>query len=965
MFEELEVKIAIITETWSKPTGTFERIKERSMHEKGISMIYRHRSGKKKGGGVMIAAKDTDVELCEYKIRNKNYEIVAARAKILSVGRPVFIFGVYLPPDMKSAEVGAALEMVNEEILKIKTNVRNPIFIIGGDFNRKCMNPAVSDYDDIQELSESPPTRRGARLDLFASNINDSVKECFCASPLSSEDDVDSDHDVLVIKTEVFSGHHFKVVKYKTRIINEESIGRFEERLREVDWERELSWRVTSTDMVERLHEVLGAVLEETMPLKTKARKSTDDPWINDSIRKAIKKRKRIFLVERRGRMWKAEKRRTDELIQKAKENYYDREVEKAKASTGSRLAYAAIRNLQCSDRPKQWSVMDLADGRSGERLVEDLADHFGAITEGSPPIDIEMIPNTFSGGAVTISVEEIEKRLKTSKKPKGIVPGDLPPKVLSRTEGELAAPLKIVFDKILQTFSWPEQWKTEYQSIIPKKKNASTFDQCRNVACTNHFSKVLESFILDRLKGEIRLSDSQYGGVKGCGVEQFLIDTWDHVLSSLEDDSSAVNILSVDFSKAFNRVDHAACLRKMADLGASDESLKMLFAFLDGRKMRVRAGEISSSIRKVTGGAPQGTKLGNFLFCCAIDDIERGNLSGSSPGGADVSADVAAVPEQYRPICSTPIRREDSMDQNRISNPFGLRQKKNIIRDTIIEEYNEEEDESYALVVKYIDDVNVVEKLDLTSASDHYSTKKQQKTVRAKGCEAVISNIKRNSKEVGMIVNSEKTQSICISACNYYDVSSVVNTEDGTIENTKTLKVLGFVFGDRPNVSEHVNYIVTKFNRCSWSMTHLKRAGIKDQPLIEIYACSLRPVIEFCSVVYHSLLTAEQTMRIERLQKRILKIILGFNLSYEEMLEKSGLSSLEERRKEAVLKFAVKMSRSERFESRWFPRWVNEHEVGLRKEKRFIEFHARTSRLYNSQLFHMRRILNENEFPG
>ena len=35
-----------------------------------------------------------------------------------------------------------------------------------------------------------------------------------------------------------------------------------------------------------------------------------------------------------------------------------------------------------------------------------------------------------------------------------------------------------------------------------------------------------------------------------------------------------------------------------------------------------------------------------------------------------------------------------------------------------------------------------------------------------------------------------------------------------------------------------------------------------------------------------------------------------------------------------------------------------------LKKEKRFFEYHARTSRLYNSQLYYMRRILNENEIP-
>ena len=81
-------------------------------------------------------------------------------------------------------------------------------------------------------------------------------------------------------------------------------------------------------------------------------------------------------------------------------------------------------------------------------------------------------------------------------------------------------------------------------------------------------FLKILESFILKRLKEETSFSDTQYGGLKGCGVDHFLVKTWDEVLSSLEDDRACVNLISVDFEKAFNRIDHLECLKALRTMG-------------------------------------------------------------------------------------------------------------------------------------------------------------------------------------------------------------------------------------------------------------------------------------------------------------------------------------------------------------------------------------------------------------
>ena len=91
-----------------------------------------------------------------------------------------------------------------------------------------------------------------------------------------------------------------------------------------------------------------------------------------------------------------------------------------------------------------------------------------------------------------------------------------------------------------------------ETVTVIPKNSAPSQLSELRNLSCTPLFSKVLESFLLSRLKDEIKLSVNQYGGIKGCSTDHFLIDTWNTILNSLDDGVSAANLISVDFKKAF-----------------------------------------------------------------------------------------------------------------------------------------------------------------------------------------------------------------------------------------------------------------------------------------------------------------------------------------------------------------------------------------------------------------------------
>ena len=117
--------------------------------------------------------------------------------------------------------------------------------------------------------------------------------------------------------------------------------------------------------------------------------------------------------------------------------------------------------------------------------------------------------------------------------------------------------------------------------------------------------------FILERLKKEMKLSPSQFGGIKGSSIDHFLIETWDCALQVLKDGRAAATLASIDFEKAFNRVCHYECLKSAKEMGATTATLGLVKAFLTGRQMSVKVNGVMSGLKSVDGGFPQGSLLG------------------------------------------------------------------------------------------------------------------------------------------------------------------------------------------------------------------------------------------------------------------------------------------------------------------------------------------------------------------
>ena len=213
---------------------------------------------------------------------------------------------------------------------------------------------------------------------------------------------------------------------------------------------------------------------------------------------------------------------------------------------------------------------------------------------------------------------------------------------------------------------------------------------------------------------------------------------------------------------------------------------------------------------------------------------------------------------------------------------------------------------------------------------------------------------------ERGMVVNSAKTKVLCISDAQMYTARSFFRDDDGNeIRSGERMKILGFHMDSRPSCHAHVESLKNRMRETVWVLRHLGRAGFSESELATVYTTVIRPILDYCAVIYHPMITDEQDQIIERMQAQALKSIYGFGVPYAIMRERAGITTHRARRVEICDKFAKKALDNPRFARIWFPERAAR---AGRHGERFLEEQARTDRRFNSPLFYLRRRLNGKE---
>ena len=641
--------IIALTETHLNDT-----VLEAEINITNYTIFRQDRTGGRRNGGIATYVHSSIAAQCQLiKTFSNNY----IEFNILYFSKlEMLLINMYRPPDCQTNLFNEALQEIQETIEEYNENF--PTTIITGDLNFPETNWGIGQSSEVRSENKQQaeslikltsdllcnqiidqPTRINNILDLFFVNNTEVVRDYFV------ENTVASDHNVITVQTnlncKLSRVHPNKDIFFNTLNFNH----------KRTDWTKiQLSIHQTPWETIFRnrdpkyqydiLHATCMKICSEFVPKRVKSkhrRISRAREALRRSKRKSAKKLKIALRTQNsqniqdlREKMIRKDAQLQD-LIKSEQLQEELKVIESIKTNPKCFYGYASKKaKIKSGIGPLRNEANDIVDDpQSMSEILRQQYENVFAEPDVSKQInDPKLLFSQSSPLDITdieISENLITNAIKTLKKHSAAGPDEFPAILLKKCSNALAKPLALLYRNMLDTGIIPQELKTAHITPIHKKGPKSLAKNYRPVALTSHiikiFEKVLAKQLANYLEDNNKMNPAQHGFRQGRSCLSQLLTHQENIIASLAK-GFMVDVINLDYAKAFDTVDHGILLHKIKNLGISGKLGIWISNFLQNRIQKVVIDGYKSQPSPVVSGVPQGSVLGPSLFIIHLGDI-------------------------------------------------------------------------------------------------------------------------------------------------------------------------------------------------------------------------------------------------------------------------------------------------------------------------------------------------------